>query len=791
MGVIGRLYLGGAGLAVCYNNRPALTAEKFAPHPFSDIPGERLYDSGDDASWLLDGNLAFHGRKDDQVKIRGFRIEPGEVVAALEQAPGVSGAAILVLGETNKYLAAFVTGSTDADGLDAYLRRKLPPYMMPAFIVRLECFPLTPNGKLDRAELAKVAREHETSKTFRPPRNPLEEKLAAIWRTLLEREKVGLDDDFFESGGHSLMATRLASRIQEQFGVELPLRTLFEASRFSDMAMRLAEAGPGSGPPPITRRPGASDRAPLSFAQERLWFLTRLEGPSSAYNMPMPMRLRGHLDQGALEAAISEIIRRHESMHIRFEDHQGMPAIRVLRPRALHLEVIELNDPAAWSAYMEAEGRYHFDLLKDDLVRFKLLRTAEREHILIINMHHIVSDGWSYSVLFNEMAAYYEAMVAEGSLVDVLPEPALQYGDFAHWQREWLQGEELERQLGWWAHELADPPVLELPTDRPRPAVQTFSGGSRSGRVSAEVTKQLQALADQEQASLFMVLLAAFKILLGRLAGQDDVVVGTPIAGRNRAELESMMGFFINTLAVRTRLGAGEDEGPPSFRDIVRRVRRFTLGAYEHQDLPFARLVEALHPDRDQSRNPLFQVFFNMVNIPIKTLSAPDLEIEPIDGPEIGSKFDMTLYVLEEDGLTVNLSYNADLYDADRMEAFMEQYFNLLEDLCADPDLAPAQVALRDKRSSEAVPDPTAVLDASESMPIHGVLSDMAAKMPDRPAVVDPNVSWSYRELDLLSNRLANRLLADGLGKEDLVLVYRPSSGRIAGCRVWRAEGRR
>ncbi|HWS88663.1 MAG TPA: amino acid adenylation domain-containing protein, partial [Pyrinomonadaceae bacterium] len=601
-GVVGELYTGGDGLARGYLNAAGQTAERFVPHPYSAEPGARLYRTGDLVRWNARGELEFIGRADGQVKVRGYRIELGEVEAALGRHRGVRECVAEARGggegEEKRLVAYFVAEEGQrptAAELREHLQQRLPEYMLPSAYVELEALPLTPNGKVDRRALpepdeAGGVREAE----YLPPRTATEEMLAGIWGELLGVEQVGVTDNFFELGGHSLLATQLMSRVRDAFAAEVALRQLFARPTLGELALAVDEAvrkGAGVAAPPIVAV-GRDGALPVSFAQQRLWFFDQLQPDSPIYNMSFPMKLKGNLDVDALRQALTEIVRRHESLRTTFAAVDGQPTQLVHPPRPVPLPVTDLTHLPEGEREGEAqraareEARRPFDLSAGPLLRAALVRLGEDEHVALFTMHHIVSDGWSLGVLVKELVALYAAYL-EGR-PSPLPELKVQYADYAVWQRGWLQGEVLEQQVGYWREQLAGAPaVLELPTDKPRPAVQTHRGTQDAFTLSAELTKRLQELSRREGASLFMTLLAGWQLLLSRYSGQDDVVVGTPIANRNRAETEPLIGFFVNTLALRARVS-----GEMSFRELLGQVKETTLGAYAHQDLPFEKLVE-------------------------------------------------------------------------------------------------------------------------------------------------------------------------------------------------------
>ncbi|HYH79478.1 MAG TPA: amino acid adenylation domain-containing protein, partial [Longimicrobium sp.] len=615
-GVPGELLIGGAGVARGYLCRPAMTAERFVPDPFSVEGGARLYRTGDRARWRADGTLQYLGRLDFQVKVRGFRIELGEIEAVLRGHESVTDCVVVVREDVpgDRRLVAYVVGGVEAGGLREHLRRSLPEYMLPAAYVVLEALPLTSNGKLDRKALPSPEYAAGADR-YVAPRTPVEEVLAEIWAEVLRLERVGVEESFFDLGGHSLLATRVVSRVRDVFAVELPLRAIFEGPTVAELAGRVEEMRRAGLPvlPPVVpvERTGA---LPLSFAQERLWFIDRLEPGSAVYNMPVAWRLGGTLDEAALERSLGEIVRRHEALRTVFGEVDGSP-VQVIAPFggfALPVEDLsglgDADREAAVRRRAREEAARPFDLSAGPLFRAALLRLGEEGHVLLLSMHHIVSDGWSMGVFFRELSALYAAYREGGE--SPLPELPVQYADYAVWQREQLEGEVLDRQLAYWRERLAGAPdLLELPTDHPRPAVQTFRGATVPVDLSPELLERLQALGRSEGATLYMTLLGAFQVLLSKYSGSEDVVVGSPIAGRTRGEVEELIGFFVNTLVLRTDLS-----GDPSFREVLRRVGEVTLGAYEHQEMPFEKLVAELQPERSLSHSPLFQVMFTLQN---------------------------------------------------------------------------------------------------------------------------------------------------------------------------------
>jgi non-ribosomal peptide synthetase component F len=683
-GVPGELWIGGPAVARGYLGRPGLTADKFVPSG-----GARFYRSGDRVRRLADGTLEFLGRLDHQVKVRGVRIEPGEIEAALAALPGVRQAAVAVQegrSAGDRRLVAYVAGTAAVETLRESLRASLPEHMIPAAFVLLPALPLTPNGKVDKKALP-APDAPRSAAGWQAPRTPVEEVLANIWAELLGVERVGADGHFFELGGHSLLATRVTARLHGAFGVEVPLRDLFEAPVLADLAVRIetrlaADARPFAPPLVPVDREGP---LPLSFAQQRLWFLDQLEPGSPLYNVSGALRAEGPLDAAVLARCLTEIVRRHEALRTTFTERDGEPFQVVQPPEPFGLPVIDLAGlPDRARALAHDEAHRPFDLRQGPLLRALLLRLAAEEHVLVLTVHHIASDGWSMGILIRELAALYPA-IAEGRTPS-LPELPVQYPDFAVWQRSWLRGEVLEQEIAFWRAQLAGlPPLLALPTDRPRPAVQSFRGAVRPVRLPSGLTRELEALARREGATLFMVLLAGFQTLLARLSGQDDLAVGSPVAGRTRVEVEGLIGFFVNTLVLRGDLiGSlpGGRAGEPAFRDLLARVRETALAAWRHQHLPFERLVEELAPERNLSFSPLFQVLFALQNAPAESLEFRDLRLHPVPLDRAGrtAKFDLALNLGEEDGALAGwIEYATDLFDA----ATIDRWIGHLEPLLA------------------------------------------------------------------------------------------------------------
>ncbi|AFZ28072.1 amino acid adenylation enzyme/thioester reductase family protein [Cylindrospermum stagnale PCC 7417] len=779
IGVAGELYIGGVNLARGYRHRTELTTNKFIPNPFSKNPGERLYKTGDLVRYLPDGNIEFLQRIDNQVKIRGFRIEIGEIEATINQNHNVTKAVVIVredIPDDKRLVAYVVPHSTETSVLELrnFLKSKLPGYMIPSAFVLLEEIPLTPNGKIDHRALPAPNVSFSQS-NYVAPRTPTEEILANLWREILKVELISIHDNFFELGGHSLLATQVISRIRQVFNREIPLRLLFESPNIAQLSSQLGKTKSLPVPPIQPRK--QPENLPLSFAQQRLWFLDQLEPNSTAYNMPFTLRLQGLLNIHALSQTIAEIIQRHQILHTNFAAVAGQLTQVINDHNAFSLPIIDLQSLPNFQREAEAqkianeEAQQPFNLVHDSLFRVKLLRLNEAEHLLLLNIHHIIFDGWSFGVLFAELKAVYAAFCLGHSLP--LQQLPIQYADFALWQRQWLSGQVLDSQLNYWKRQLGGTlPVLDLPTDYPRPPMQTYQGAAKSFVLSLELTASIKSLCQKEGATLFMTLLAAFKILLCRYSGQDDVIVGTPIAGRNRTEIEDLIGFFVNTLALRTDLA-----GNPSFRELLGRVRQVCLEAYAHQDLPFEKLVEELQPERNLSHTPLFQVWFNMINLSSDSLELMGLKVEPVSILETASKFDLSLYIREENQqIHLQLVYNTLLFNADTIQWMGMHLQRLLAGIAANPEKPISTFPLLTKTERYELSHPCNLIRPTNSFnefpkqeieqSIPARFEQQAKKYPHNIAVKTKNYQWTYRELNLQAHKIAQILLQKNLNRD-------------------------
>ncbi|HET7233825.1 MAG TPA: amino acid adenylation domain-containing protein, partial [Longimicrobium sp.] len=633
-GVAGELYIGGGQVARGYLDRPGLTAGRFVPDPFAREPGARLYRTGDRGRWLADGSIEFVGRTDFQVKIRGFRIEPGEIEARLAEHPAVRDAVVLAREDApgdRRLVAYCVAGEGwDVESLRAHLAQRLPSYMVPAAFVRLDAFPVTAGGKVDRGALP-APEGDTTAARYEAPEGEAEQVLADIWAEVLRVERVGRGDSFFDLGGHSLLAVQVISRVRQRLAVEVALRDLFTRPVLADFARGL-EAASRTELPPI-EPVGRGMDLPLSFAQQRLWFIERLEGAGAAYHIPVRQRLRGELDRAALRRALGRIVARHEALRTTFAEVDGAPVQRIAPAgeSPFHLTEHDLRGAPGAAAelrqLMEDEARAPFDLARGPLIRGRLVRIGDDDHVLLITMHHIVSDGWSMGVFTRELGALYGAF-REGR-PDPLPPLAVQYADYAVWQRRWVEGELLREQAEYWQKTLAGAPeLLELPADHARPARQDLAGATTFLVLDEAVSAALKELSRRHGATLYMTLLAGWAAVLARLSGQGEVVVGTPTANRGREEIEGLIGFFVNMLAVRVELS-----GAPTVAELLARVRERALGAQHHQDIPFEQVVELVRPPRSMAHTPLFQAIFTWQNAPAGGGGLPGLALAPMGPP--------------------------------------------------------------------------------------------------------------------------------------------------------------
>jgi amino acid adenylation domain-containing protein len=776
IGVPGELWAGGECLARGYLGRDDLTRARFEMVEIEGQGAQRLYRTGDLAQWSRRGELEFLGRNDDQVKIRGHRVELGEIEAALGDHPWVREVAVATREDAagGRALAAFVVGRGDAldpAALRAHLKGKLPEYMVPAAFVAMAQLPRTPSGKVDRralpAALGVVARRER-----RAPRTPQEAALAAIWSEVLGVADVGIDDDFFELGGHSLKASQVVSRVRETFGVELPLRALFEGPTVAALAAALAqlEAEGAAAPRPIERVARDGGLLPASHAQEQLLFLDELFGPSATYNVPMVLRIRGPLDPSAMEESLRALVTRHEILRTRFESRGGRWGQRIGEVPAQVCAVEDLRG-SPWPRVMQRvreEAARPFDLRGGPLMRARLFRVAPEDHVLVLALHHAAVDLRSLEVVARELGVLYAARATGAEAA--LPELPLQYADWAAWQRRRAEQGGLAEGLEYWRSHLAGAPgSIALPADRPRPARPTHAGGHRTFALSASAREGLTAIARRAGASLFMTMLSGFAAYLTRVSGQAELVVGTPAANRGRKELEGLVGFFVNSLALRL-----DASGDPSFSQLVERVRRTCLDAFVHQDVPFEALVRELEPEREPGRNPLFQVMFVHQVASEGRWGPPEVDVEVMGVDSATSKFDLTLFIRESPtGLEGMLEYDAELFDEESAAAMAEHLKALYEGAARDPSLAVSALPLlgAEERQRLLVDWNATASPAPGALPVHALVALQAQQSPDALAICQGGARRTYRELEEEAAALARELQVAGVGPESRVAI--------------------
>jgi amino acid adenylation domain-containing protein len=788
VGARGELYVGGAGVARGYLGRPGLTAERFVPDPSGVEPGGRLYRTGDLARWRSDGNLEYLGRVDRQVKIRGFRIEPAEIEEAVLRHEAVR-ESVVVARESlpdDRRLIAYLTivpGRTaPADSeLRRFLRNLVPEPMIPSAFVVLETLPLSPNGKVDPAALpAPEADRSRADAAWIGPRGPIEEEVASVWGAILGQERIGAHENFFDLGGHSLLATQVVSRLRDVLDVEVPLRALFEAPTVAELAAWIEAArrdGARSAETPIepTARVGP---VPLSFSQEALWFLDQLAPGQPTFNVYAAVRITGPLDHGVLKRSLSALVRRHESLRTTFVAIGGTPHQVVAPELTLAVEMVDLTRLPPDDREAEAkeraidESRQPFDLLRGPLVRFSLLRLGETEHVALVTMHHLITDGWSFGLAAAELAALYAAY--RKGLPSPLAELRIQYADFARWQREQLAAGGWAASIEYWRRRLSGVPPLELPVDRPRPPIRSPRGSMLPLSLSPEFSESVRAFSRREGVTPFMTLLAAFQLVLGRWSGQDDFAVGSPMANRSTPDIQPLIGYFINMVALRADLA-----GDPTVRGFLARVRDTSVEALENQEIPLEVLIPALGQGRDASRAPLFQVMFVLQNIAMPELGPLDVELSLFDTDHgTGTaKFDLALgFGDTPDAFVGSVEFNTDLFEIATIERFAHRYVKLLEILIADPNRRLSELSLLSDRDREQVvawsrapshvSRPPELREQIEPPGIHGRFEAEARKTPEAVAVVNGIEKLTYAELNVRANRLANHLRLRGVGPE-------------------------
>ncbi|QSY09233.1 amino acid adenylation domain-containing protein [Burkholderia pseudomallei] len=793
VGVRGELYIGGAGVARGYLNRPELTRERFIDDPF--VAGGRLYKTGDLARWRTDGSLEYLGRNDFQVKIRGFRIELGEIEAQLAKVADVREVVVLARDSAaevhdsatehaapdapspetataaEKRLVAYYTGDADVAALRAQAAQHLPSYMVPSAYVRLDAWPLTPNGKLDRRALPAPADDAYARAEYEAPQGAKEEALAAIWRELLHVERVSRHDNFFELGGHSLLAVQLVSRLRQALSVEVALGTVFDAPVLSALAERLEAENTAVLPPiPLAPRDG---RIALSLAQQRLWFLTQLEGVSEAYHMSGAVRLDGPLNREVLQRALNRIVMRHEALRTCFVREEGEP-IQVIQPHAdLTVSYHDLREAEQSEQRAKDLSQAHasapFDLSRDLPVRVLLLQLADEAHVVQVVMHHIASDGWSVGVFLQELSALYGSFIAEQG--DPLAPLPLQYADYAAWQRRWLASGQLEKQGAFWQTNLSGAPtLLELPTDRPRPPKQSHAGASVEVKLGAALSERVKRLSQRHGVTPYMTLLSSWAAVLSRLSGQEEVVIGSPVAGRNRTEVEALIGFFVNTLALRLDLSS-----EPTVGELLKRTKAQVLSAQAHQDLPFDQVVERVKPPRSTAHPPLFQVMFVWQNMPAGELTIPGLTIRAVETPLQTAQFELTLSLQEAgDDIVGHLNYASALFDESTVRRYVTYWCRLLEGMtagAADQTIVGLPLLDEAERKQVVYEWNATERDYPIEQCIHQLFEAQVDRKPEAIALTFEGQRLSYAELNARANRLAHYLQGRGVGPDRLVAL--------------------
>ncbi|BAZ31917.1 amino acid adenylation domain-containing protein [Cylindrospermum sp. NIES-4074] len=779
IGVPGELYIGGDGLARGYLHQPELTAERFIPNPFSSELGSRLYKTGDRVRWLLDGTIEFLGRIDFQVKIRGFRIEPGEIEAVLLQHPAVRSAVVMAREDRpgDKRLVAYVTTNLTPIELRRFLQQQLPSYMVPSAFLVLEQLPLNANGKVDRQALP--APDHirlGVDRDFMPPRTPIEENLAKIWTDVLGME-VGIYDSFSELGGHSLHSTQIVSRVRDSFGVDLPVYAVLQASTIAEMSLRIASASQQQEPnknvlslQPVTH----SNELPLSLYQERMWLLDQRSGLSPIYNLPLAFRLQGTLQILALEQAINNIIQRHSSLRTTFPIVQGFPVQRIAPELYISIPIQQVQSVTENQRLVDEEASRPFDLTQDPPIRVKLLQLSTNDHVLLITIHHIVADGWSLGIFTQELSVLYKAYT-QGYPSPFTP-LLIEYSDFSLCHRQWLQQPQVYHPLvAYWSRQLADaPPLLELPSvsearrrHRPRTKLQSFSGRTQSWQIDSDLTQQLKSLSRKSGSTLFMTLLTAFVILLYRYSRQEDIVIGSPLANRNRTELEAIIGCFSNIVPIRTNLA-----GNPPFLELLKQVQQTTLEAYTYQEFPVEQLLPTLQSARDLSYSPWFQVVFNLLNVPMSNLEMAGLNVQQLAMQKGAAIFDLMLLMWETDaGLSGTVEYNTELFDESTIKQFIQHFQTLLQGIVANSNqqILTLPLLTEVEKNWLLLQGANTQTDYPQTACIHQLFEQQVKRTPAAIAVVFEHQQLTYQELNIRANQLAHHLQKLGVGTETFV----------------------
>ncbi|NRB47204.1 MAG: amino acid adenylation domain-containing protein [Saprospiraceae bacterium] len=767
IGVIGELYIGGAQVARGYLNQVEKTHEQFKQYDLG-----KLYRSGDLARRLSDGSLEFIGRRDDQVKLRGYRIELGEIEQAILQLDSVHSCTVLLTTDeqSNQQLTAYLVpeSAMDLEEMVLKLKQQLPEYMIPTHWNLLESMPLLANGKVDKQELSKLANSKVEGKTYTEPESHTAKAIANIWKELLGIDTVGMEDSFFDLGGHSLLAVRVIVAIQEALQVELDIESIFSYPSLRELSGFVDTQHTGSGLPPITATPHADEDVPLSFAQERLWFVDQLEG-SVQYHMPSVLRLKGQLDVSALASAFKELVERHEVLRTVFDQRQGEAFQRIRSAEDWSLSQYQqetFGDETAFSAWLEAEQLRPFDLTQDYMLRAHLIKVAEEDHILLMILHHIVADGWSMGILIKEVTELYQAQLS--NQLPTLPILPIQYADYTIWQRQNLTDAVLAEKLNWWEEQLKGVTPLHLPLDFERPALHSTKGEVLEFEVDAALMHDLKQLAKDHGATLFMTMLAIFKVLLYRHSGQPDICVGTPIGNRQQKEIEPLIGFFLNNLALRSDLSAN-----PSFEEFLSQVKKSTLDAYAHQEVPFEQVVDRVDPERDLSRSPLFQVVFGLNNVPPSAkVEMEDLILYSEKGGAISATVDLHLMVHEsEEGLSIGMTYGKELFKPETMLRFRHHFEQLMRSVVANPRTSLLELPmLSEVEKSEILNQFSGETKTlSNYNTVLAMIEEQFAKQADTIALQYQDQQLTYRQLEEKSNKIAHYLMEQGARSNVLI----------------------
>ncbi|KAK3807010.1 MAG: Non-ribosomal peptide synthetase module [Benniella sp.] len=787
-GSIGELYIGGVGVARGYLNRPDLTSKAFHLDPFADDKDARMYKTGDLARYRTDGNIIFLGRNDHQVKIRGFRIELGEIEAQLVGHPLVDKAAVITVGEgSDKRLVGYVVAKSDGNllnSLRSHLTSCLPEYMIPAAIVRLDSLPLNSNGKLDRKALPVPDSDAFARQIYEEPKGEVETAIAHIWAKVLNLDRVSRNDNFFALGGHSLLAVRLMNRVAS-LGVPMSLSTIFAYPTLSSFAESVSqcmdkEATMYSTIHPISRE----GDLPLSFSQQRMWFLAQMEGVSETYHMSMAVRLHGDLNRDAWQRALDTVFARHEALRSVFVVNDGQPQVRLLSPQSgMPIRWKDLRGSSDVESQFERmsikEARDPFDLAKGPLIRVLMVQLDTNEYVCMVTQHHIVTDGWSSAIFTRELNTLYSSYCNGKS--DPLFPLSIQYPDYAAWQRQCLSGDRLETHTTYWKASLADAPVLlDLPTDRPRPPQQSYAGDNIHIRWDSDLTRALHQLCKEHGVTLYMAILAAWSCVLSRMSGQDDIIIGSPSANRNHRQIESLIGFFVNTLALRIDLA-----GDPTVHQLLERVRKVSLDAQNHQDLPFEQIVDIVQPPRNLSHSPLFQVMLVLQNNETSEWHLPGLDVVETDSSSDIAKFDLTLSLFESDNEILGaLSYSTALFDRTTVERHVGYLHSMLQAMVTDLDRPVMSVDLLSPVERDLVLGEwnNTRQDYPADLCIHHLFEQQAERTPQATALVFNDHSLTYAELNKRANRLAHHLIELGVRPECLVAIcVERSIGMIVG----------